>query len=391
MHLSLICVYNIGMSETNIGERIASLRKKRGFTQKDLGDFLGVTDKAISRWESGYGNPDITILPKLARLLGTTTDYLLSGEGPSSSENNSQKPCKDSNRKPLRVLMTLGKVFTVLGAVFFCLMLVIFSIPPFMAGQYALFVASIIFIAIDSLICLLTFDVLHKAKTKKDVIAIGVISLLFCFGVGGVLILCIPEREFYETIEVYETEPKKDKTSYIKGMIAVTTCIVGFACFVISIMLFGTKFFLEMDHTPGVNGYQVMFDYKNCYPLGGHIYKPMEGSSSWLIFGYFSLYVLALFALLLGLIWFRGLLKQRNYKRPSFKIIILLGTLMMVLGWGVGTIITSVPLYTEFAYYGIQPSPSIDAVTILTIVGANIAGVGFMIPLEKIKKKSVYM
>lgn len=384
MHLSSICVYNIGMSETNIGERIASLRKKRGFTQKDLGDFLGVTDKAISRWESGYGNPDITILPKLAKLLGTATDYLLSGQGTSSIEDNSQKPQVDLNRKPLRVLMTLGKVFTVLGAVFFCLLLVIFSIPLFGAGRYALFIASIIFSVIDSLICLLTFDVLRKAKTKKDVIAIGVISLLFCFGVGGVLILCIPEREFYETIEVYEESPKDDKGNRIKRMIAVISAGVGAVCFAISVILFGTELFQPLKYSPGVNGYQVMFDYQNCFPTVS-TYLPWKGSSFWFAFSYFFLYILIGFAFFLGFIW----LKSAEQKRPSYKLVITLGTLMMVLGWLIGILIVSAPLYTGFADRGVKSSACLDAIAILTIVGANISGVGFMIPLEKIKKKSV--
>lgn len=58
---------------------IAAQRKARGLTQKALAGELGVTDKAVSKWERGLSCPDITLLPKLAELLGATTSELLDG------------------------------------------------------------------------------------------------------------------------------------------------------------------------------------------------------------------------------------------------------------------------------------------------------------------------
>ena len=58
---------------------IAELRKEKGMTQKDLAEQLGLTDKAVSKWERGLSCPDISLLSKLALVLGVTANELLSG------------------------------------------------------------------------------------------------------------------------------------------------------------------------------------------------------------------------------------------------------------------------------------------------------------------------
>lgn len=65
------------MDAKKLGEVICALRKKKGYTQTKLANFLSVSDKSISKWESGKGFPDITLLPAIASVLGTTVDYLL--------------------------------------------------------------------------------------------------------------------------------------------------------------------------------------------------------------------------------------------------------------------------------------------------------------------------
>ena len=63
-----------------IAKAIVYLRKRAGYTQKDLADRLGVSDKAVSKWERGLGLPDISFLRKLSILLDTDTDSLLAGD-----------------------------------------------------------------------------------------------------------------------------------------------------------------------------------------------------------------------------------------------------------------------------------------------------------------------
>lgn len=63
-----------------LNDRIKQLRKEKGLTQNQLADLLGVTDKAVSKWEVGEANPDITLLVKIGEVFGVTVDYLLTGK-----------------------------------------------------------------------------------------------------------------------------------------------------------------------------------------------------------------------------------------------------------------------------------------------------------------------
>lgn len=63
-----------------LGAFIAQLRKEKGFTQKQLSEILGVSDKTVSHWEREESSPDISLLPLLANTLGVTVDELLAGE-----------------------------------------------------------------------------------------------------------------------------------------------------------------------------------------------------------------------------------------------------------------------------------------------------------------------
>lgn len=62
------------------GITIRQLREKKGITQKDLADILCVSDKTISKWETGRGLPDISLLEPLAASLGVSLTELLAGE-----------------------------------------------------------------------------------------------------------------------------------------------------------------------------------------------------------------------------------------------------------------------------------------------------------------------
>ena len=63
-----------------LGERIKELRTSKGLTQLELANILFVTDRAISKWEQGRGNPDLNTLPEIAKAFGVSIDYLLTGE-----------------------------------------------------------------------------------------------------------------------------------------------------------------------------------------------------------------------------------------------------------------------------------------------------------------------
>ena len=67
------------MNTIKIQEQIAFLRKQKGLTQEELAKALGVTNQAVSKWESGQCCPDIQLLPELAKLFEVSVDELLGG------------------------------------------------------------------------------------------------------------------------------------------------------------------------------------------------------------------------------------------------------------------------------------------------------------------------
>lgn len=74
------------MSEIKIHQQIANFRKKKGLTQEELAKALGVTNQAVSKWESGQCCPDIQLLPTIAELFRVSVDELL-GQPPLPSVN----------------------------------------------------------------------------------------------------------------------------------------------------------------------------------------------------------------------------------------------------------------------------------------------------------------
>ena len=68
------------MDQIKIGKFIAECRKKNGLTQIQLAEKLGITDRAVSKWENGKSLPDSSIMLDLCEILKISVNDLLSGE-----------------------------------------------------------------------------------------------------------------------------------------------------------------------------------------------------------------------------------------------------------------------------------------------------------------------
>lgn len=79
------------MDNKKIGKLIADLRRKQGLTQEQLGEKVGVGFRAVSKWECGKTLPDIGIINELTKILGISSDELLSGELKSKDKSESKK------------------------------------------------------------------------------------------------------------------------------------------------------------------------------------------------------------------------------------------------------------------------------------------------------------
>lgn len=68
------------MNQVDIGTFIAKCRKEKKLTQAQLAEKLNITDRAVSKWETGKSMPDSSIMPELCEILGITVNELFSGE-----------------------------------------------------------------------------------------------------------------------------------------------------------------------------------------------------------------------------------------------------------------------------------------------------------------------
>ena len=68
------------MDQVKIGKFISQMRKEKGLTQKQLGEELLISDKTISKWETGKGMPDVSLMLPLCDKLGINVNELLTGE-----------------------------------------------------------------------------------------------------------------------------------------------------------------------------------------------------------------------------------------------------------------------------------------------------------------------
>lgn len=72
--------------DLKIGSKIRTLRKKRGITQEQLAEYIGVSFQAVSKWENDVALPDITLVPVIARFFSVSTDEILSYDSTEKDE-----------------------------------------------------------------------------------------------------------------------------------------------------------------------------------------------------------------------------------------------------------------------------------------------------------------
>ena len=116
------------MKNNKIGLFIQELRKKKGLTQKELGDILYVTDKAVSKWERGLSLPDITILSKLADILEVTVEDLLNGEITKNKDIDINKKVEEIIYQiKERTKQKQKKIIIIISIILFLLIYIIFK------------------------------------------------------------------------------------------------------------------------------------------------------------------------------------------------------------------------------------------------------------------------
>lgn len=154
------------MDQKKSGQFILQLRKEKGLTQKQLADEIGVSDKAVSKWENGNGMPDTGLLVPLCNALDITVNELLSGEHLRQTEYSERAEGNiiallEENRhheKNTIIKTVIGYVLIV-----FCLILNAF---PAMNAQWYMDLPSLVYLAV-----LCTASVLISGRRgKKNIV-----------------------------------------------------------------------------------------------------------------------------------------------------------------------------------------------------------------------------
>lgn len=92
--------------EKNFGERLAKMRKAKGLTQEEVGEKLGISAQAVSKWENDTTLPDPMMIKELAALYGVTLNQIY---GLEEETNVSIKDAKDINKMLLKVIVDTVK------------------------------------------------------------------------------------------------------------------------------------------------------------------------------------------------------------------------------------------------------------------------------------------
>ena len=96
------------MERESLGAVIARLRKEKGMTQLELAERMGVTDKAVSKWERDLSYPDTASFPRLASELGVSVDELMGNITENRKDSDSVRQIADTALKAVALAMGIA-------------------------------------------------------------------------------------------------------------------------------------------------------------------------------------------------------------------------------------------------------------------------------------------
>ena len=236
------------MDQKKTGNYIAEKRKQLGMTQKQLAEQVGLTDKAVSKWERGKSVPDSTMIADLCRVLHISVNEFLSGEDiqkesyPDKAEENMKGLMKEHNfqkrnSKLIIVSMAAGFILTLLG-----LIATFMNIEGFYIITYFIDVPSLLFLlGIDLIVLVLSGAVIdffgslavcfRKEKGKEEQIARSIKAVKF------VLILNVLAGSFIFIGQLILTMPLALQSGTVPQMISLLIITIWYSIFLDLLLL----------------------------------------------------------------------------------------------------------------------------------------------------------
>ncbi|MDE6414349.1 MAG: helix-turn-helix domain-containing protein [Anaeroplasmataceae bacterium] len=151
-----------------IGQNLATLRKRKKYTQADLADMLKYSDKSISKWEKGESLPGIDVLYSLCNLYGVTLDYL-THEGTYEEKKAFIKKDKSLVNKIVIVLLSISLVW---------FLIIIAYVYPYVMTKINLWILFIWGFPASTLLSLIFNSVWGKRKYKFFLLSLFMWSLI---------------------------------------------------------------------------------------------------------------------------------------------------------------------------------------------------------------------
>ena len=202
------------MTRNSMGQFMAALRKANGMTQQEVADRLGVSNKAISRWERDECAPDIVLIPALAELYGVTCDELLRGErrteavavqesGVAKNDKKAEKQLKSLVNRTLsrfKTQMWIALALAVSGGV--CMFGISWVFYRYGVG----FAVLLLFEIVAFVLTMVAINKVKEAKTENELLeqagdevlrklnySLGTESFRVFLVIGVVVLLAFPE------------------------------------------------------------------------------------------------------------------------------------------------------------------------------------------------------
>ena len=158
------------MASNSMGEMIATLRREKGMTQKELADMLNITDKAVSKWERNITYPDTQTIPKLAEIFDVSIEDLLMAKLP-SADGQKRSPYLIDFTKSIHYaiyLVIMGIVLALSAVTNISLFPSLYISINFSNIINFLDIVGLVFIVI---VCLITLLCTRSARPLKDAFA----------------------------------------------------------------------------------------------------------------------------------------------------------------------------------------------------------------------------
>jgi transcriptional regulator with XRE-family HTH domain len=219
------------MDTNTVGSFIAQLRKEKGYTQKELAEKLKVTDKAVSRWETGKGLPDTSLLKPLSDILGVSVGELLSGKMIEDAERKEQidQIILDTLRYSKRMLArTVTIILFIIGIAFLLS-------PVFLAASSSIWIWGIFITATAVLFTFLqkkedSIKWSNKSCYLSAVVLQGAAFVLELLPVGAVMVFASgPNERITEVYSYFSLLPLgyANFTPMLTGALTVAVLLLG--------------------------------------------------------------------------------------------------------------------------------------------------------------------